>query len=213
MNGSGFKVRTFSYDTVPDNVLFDLYGMRKRVFHDRLHWKVQVDGHHEIDQYDDANADYVILSDRTMPLAGVRFINTVHPYMANGVFAPYFKQPLPRQADIIESSRFFVDKNRVREAGLAAYPLTPMLIRAMVSYAQNVGASSILTIVSKPMARIVKQAGCLYEVYDVGHISEREPLYLINLEVSSRHLATLSETIKARWPGSSEPVQPQRHTG
>lgn len=213
MNSSDFKVRTFSFDTAPDNVLSDLYGLRKRVFHERLNWKVSVQGEYEMDQYDDGHADYLILTHRTMPVAGVRFINTTHPYMANGVFAPYFSRPLPSQSDVVESSRFFVDKERVQAIGLAAYPLTPMLLKAMVHYAENVGASTILTIVSKPMARIVKNAGCIYEVYDVGYISEREPLYLINLEVSTRNLVSLSRTIKARWPGSSETHQFQTSAG
>lgn len=207
MDGSGFIARSFSYDTVPDSVLFDLYGMRKRVFYERLNWKVHVQGDHEVDQYDDANADYVILSYRSMPVAGVRMISTLNPYMANGVFSPYFSQPLPCQADIIESSRFFVDKGRVQANGLSSYPLTPMLLKSMVDYAQANGAVTILTIVSKPMARIVKNAGCLYEVYGIGHISEREPLYLINIEVTPANLASLSQSIEARWPRASEPFR------
>lgn len=203
MDCGGFTIGVFSFNKMPSDLLFDLYSMRKKVFYERLSWKVQVLGEHEVDQYDTVNTDYVVVSYQAMPVAGVRMISTVNPYMANGVFASCFSQSLPSEADVIESSRFFVDKERVKKNGLSCYPITSMLLKAMVDYARKSFAVSIITIVSKPMERIVKNAGCLYSILDIGYINEAEPLYLISIEVTKENLASLSTLIEARWPNKN----------
>lgn len=203
MDCSGFTIRVLSFDNIPSTLLSDLYSMRKKIFYERLNWQVQVQGEYEVDQYDGVNTDYVILFYQAMPVAGVRMINTLNPYMANGIFASYFSQSLPSKSDIIESSRFFVDKMRVKKTGLSSYPVTSILLRAMVEYALESFAVSIITIVSKPMARIVKKSGCLYRTLDVGYINEIEPLHLISIEVTHENLTSLSNLIDTRWPNKN----------
>jgi len=127
------------YRADPHPWVAELYGLRKHVFADRLNWRVAVRDGIELDEYDSQNTTYLVGLCDGIPLAGVRLINTLEPYMVEGPFRDFFTCVPPKQALMAESSRFFVDKTRSRKLGLAHLPLTEMLLYSMHDHAERTG--------------------------------------------------------------------------
>jgi len=123
-----------------DAALNVMFAARKSVFVDLLRWNVPVrDGRHEIDQFDDDHARYLILlSDDGRHLASTRLLPTTRPHILDTLFSGLRERPLPRGADIFEITRFCLDRSlraverrRVRD----------QLVTAIVGHALNNGIS------------------------------------------------------------------------
>lgn len=186
--------------SAPRTWLPDLYGLRKSVFADRLNWKVNVRNGIEVDEYDTVQAMYIIGAYNGLPLASLRLINTLEPYMLEGPFHDFFAYKPPKNFLIAEVSRFFVDKFRSRALGLASMPLTEMLLLSMHNYAFSVGLKSIITVVSNPMARIVRSAGWQYNILDSGKASLDEKVLLLDMPVTCQNHQRLVARITKKCP-------------
>ncbi len=195
------------YRRDPHPWVAELYGLRKHVFCDRLNWKVTVRNGIELDEYDNWNTTYLVGTCQGIPLAGLRLINTLHPYMVEGPFRDFFRCTPPKRALMAESSRFFVDKTRSRKLGLAHLPLTEMLLFSMHDHGELTGLKSIVTVVSDAMARIVRQAGWHYQILDSGEASPGETVHLLDMPISSSNRLRLLESIARKQPLSSLQTQ------
>lgn len=180
--------------------LRNLYRLRKHVFADRLNWKVSVNNNLEFDEYDNAHATYLIATWAGIPLASLRLINTLNPYMVEGPFRDFFSCKPPKHRLIAEASRFFVDKTRSRALGLAAIPLNDMLLLAMHNHAAEIGLHSIIAVVSKAMARIIHRAGWHYDVLNTGEASPGEVVLLLDMPVTAHNHQRLLDTIYRKCP-------------
>lgn len=194
------KVSFYNVDhsNASQELLGNLYSLRKEVFADRLNWRVNICGGHEVDEYDNAFSTYLVGTCSGVPLASLRLINTVYPYMVEGPFRSFFGHTLPKNVRIAESSRFFVDKTRSRALGLGRFALTEMLLLAMHTYAARSGLDSIITVVSQAMSRIVRKAGWHYEVLDSGEASPGEKVLLLNMPVSRENDQRLKDAIESK---------------
>jgi acyl-homoserine lactone synthase len=123
-----------------DAALNIMFVARKSVFVDLLRWNVPVrDGRHEIDQFDDGHARYLILlSDDGRHLASCRLLPTTRPHIHDTLFPMLCESDLPRGPHILEITRFCldrslraVDRRRVRD----------QLVTAIVSHALENGIS------------------------------------------------------------------------
>jgi acyl-homoserine lactone synthase len=123
-----------------DAALNVMFAARKSVFVDLLRWNVPVrDGRHEIDQFDDDHARYLILlGDDGRHLASTRLLPTTRPHILDTLFPVLCERPLPRGADIFEITRFCLDRSlraverrRVRD----------QLVTAIVGHALENGIS------------------------------------------------------------------------
>nr|AAT90822.1 AHL synthase [uncultured proteobacterium QS1] len=188
------------HTTPPHAWLLELYGLRKKVFADRLSWKVNVRNGIELDEYDTDQTVYIVGTRNGLPLASLRLINTLKPYMLEGPFQDFFDYKPPKNCLIAESSRFFVDKIRSRALGLANMPLTEMLLLSMHNYAVSVGVKSIITVVSRAMARIVRTAGWQYNILASGETSEGEKLLLLDMPVTCQNHQQLLVGITKKFP-------------
>ncbi|MBV4553773.1 acyl-homoserine-lactone synthase [Pseudomonas sp. SWRI102] len=190
-----------NYSEASQELLNDLYGLRKEIFSDRLEWRVTTHHGREIDEYDNAEATYLVGLYAGRPLSSLRLINTLNPYMVEGPFRKFFKCGLPKHESIAESSRFFVDKTRSRAMGLSEVPLTEMLLLAMHDHAARHNLDSIITVVSQAMSRIVLRAGWRYEIMDTGEASPGEKVLLLNMPVRPENDWSLKQTIESKQPG------------
>lgn len=93
---SGFEFQLASYTTMPVTLLETLYSMSKKIFSDRLEWKVRVSHAFEFDEYDNAATTYLVGSWKGVPLAGLRLINTCDPYMLEGPFRSFLTALRPK---------------------------------------------------------------------------------------------------------------------
>lgn len=100
-------------DQVPDAVLRAMFEARKRVFVDLLKWDVPVlAGRFEIDQFDDAHATYLVLSDRDGGhLGSARLLPTMRPHILDSLFPELCESELPRGPTIFEITRFCLDRD------------------------------------------------------------------------------------------------------
>lgn len=97
---------------VPDAVLHAMFAARKSVFVDLLKWQVPVlDGRFEVDQFDDEQARYVILSEPDgTHLASARLLPTTRPHILDSFYGDLCEQVPPHGEDIFEITRFCLDR-------------------------------------------------------------------------------------------------------
>ena len=94
-----------------------MFEARKRVFVDLLGWDVPVlDGRYEMDQFDDVNARYIVLTTPTgAHLASARLLPTIGPHILGNLYPGLCEDAVPIGPRIMEITRFCLDR-RLRAA-------------------------------------------------------------------------------------------------
>ncbi|WP_097093713.1 acyl-homoserine-lactone synthase [Novosphingobium sp. Chol11] len=89
------------------NVVDIMFMDRKHVFIDLLKWEIPADGTFERDQFDDDNADYLIVSDPSGGdhLGSVRLLRTDRPHIIGNIFPHLCDMPVPTGTSIREITR------------------------------------------------------------------------------------------------------------
>ncbi|WP_448665163.1 acyl-homoserine-lactone synthase [Sphingomonas sp. CJ20] len=97
---------------VSDIALRSMFAARKSVFVDLLNWQLPVlAGKYELDQFDNAQARYLILTDaRYEHLASARLLPTTRPHILDSLFPALCADAPPRGRDIWEITRFCLDR-------------------------------------------------------------------------------------------------------
>ena len=104
--------------SIPEPVrLRSLEGMfeeRKRVFVDLLGWNVPVvDGRFEVDQWDTADARYLIIADQKgRHFGSARLLPTSRPHILSRLFPQLCSGPIPVGPQIAEITRFCLGRNQ-----------------------------------------------------------------------------------------------------
>jgi N-acyl-L-homoserine lactone synthetase len=98
--------------TAGDAALNMMFAARKNVFVDLLRWNVPVrDDRHEVDQFDDDHARYLILlSDDGRHLGSARLLPTTRPHILDTLFPNLCERTPPRGPRILEITRFCLDR-------------------------------------------------------------------------------------------------------
>ncbi|HDW0273066.1 TPA: acyl-homoserine-lactone synthase, partial [Enterobacter asburiae] len=113
------------------------------------------------------------------------FIGLEQPNMITHTFRACFDTiPLPN--DGIESSRFFVDKERAQQLLGGRYPISQILFLAMINWARHNDRHGIHTIVSRPMLTILKRSGWQIKTLKEAFLSKRERIYLVFLPTEAK---------------------------
>lgn len=84
-----------------------MFRDRKRIFIDLLKWDIPADGPHERDQFDDEEAEYLVVMDRGTGehLGSVRLLRTDRPHILGDLFPDLCDRPVPTGASIREITR------------------------------------------------------------------------------------------------------------
>ncbi len=139
----------------------EMHRLRRRVFRDRLDWKVSVSDGLEVDQYDALSPTYLLGIDRQDVVGCVRLLPTTGRNMLANTFPVLLDgRGAPNSARIWESSRFCVDTQRVEttaENGLKE--ATFLLFAAMIEWGQQQHLDAIATVTDLRMERILRRAG------------------------------------------------------
>ena len=144
------------------DLLTSMFRLRRRVFKDRLDWTVSVSGDLEIDVYDALNPTYLlVVSDRREVLGCVRLLPTTGPTMLVDTFSHLLgDSTAPRDARVLESSRFCVDTSTHVDLGRGGLSrATFLLFAGMLEEMRRCGAKSIVTVTDARMERILRRAG------------------------------------------------------
>lgn len=104
--------------SVPDGVFRSMLAARKRVFVDLLRWDLPVlNGHYEVDQFDDAHARYLIITDTDQAhLASARLLPTTRPHILDTLFPTLCSGAIPHGPQVFEITRFCLSRE-LRSAG------------------------------------------------------------------------------------------------
>src|SRR5438270_2217696 len=121
-----------------DRILRQMFEARKRVFVDLLKWDVPVlDGRFELDEFDDEQANYIIVADREgNHLGSARLLPTTRPHILGDLFPELCAGPVPAGPDIFEITRFCLGRT---QGALARRETRNRLVSALVSFALDHG--------------------------------------------------------------------------
>lgn len=124
-----------------DAVLRSMFAARKSVFVDLLKWDVPVlDGHYEVDQFDDVHATYLVLAEPDgTHLASARLLPTTRPHILDSFFGKLCEDAPPRGADTFEITRFCLDR---RLSAIERRKVRDKLVNALVEHALAVGITA-----------------------------------------------------------------------
>lgn len=138
-----------------------MHRLRRRIFQDRLDWKVSVSDGLEVDRYDAMTPTYLLGVDRQDVLGCVRLLPTTGRNMLANTFPVLLDgRDAPNSPRIWESSRFCVDTQKTEataENGLRE--ATFLLLAAMIEWGQSRELSAIATVTDLRMERILRRAG------------------------------------------------------
>lgn len=139
-----------------------MHRLRARVFKDRLDWDVSVSGDMEIDRYDALNPTHLIVVAgthsevigcvRLLPTTGANMLESTFPMLLNGA-------PPPRDAHILESSRFCIDTERCAHLDNGLRQATFVLFAGMLEWGLRSHSTAIATVTDVRMERILRRAG------------------------------------------------------
>ncbi|MBL5824316.1 acyl-homoserine-lactone synthase [Serratia marcescens] len=174
-----------SYDELKITHSNELYRLRKKTFSDRLKWDVTCNADLEFDEFDNSATRYILGLYKGQLICSVRFIGLEQPNMITHTFRACFDTiPLPN--DGIESSRFFVDKERAQQLLGGRYPISQILFLAMINWARHNDRHGIHTIVSRSMLTILKRSGWQIKTLKEAFLSKRERIYLVFLPTEAK---------------------------
>jgi len=118
-------------DPGQDIVLAGMFEARRQVFVDLLGWDVPVlAGRFEVDQFDDENAQYLVLTDsRERHLASARLLPTMRAHILGDLYPELCEAAPPRGPGIFEITRFCLDRGlRASERLLVRNQLVSALV-------------------------------------------------------------------------------------
>jgi acyl homoserine lactone synthase len=141
-----------------------MFRLRKRVFHERLKWDVNIQGEFEIDSYDALRPLYVLsMNERTNQVVGsLRLLPTTGPNMLAEIFPELLPEgQLIRNPTIWESSRYCVDTELAEQWGQhGVHRASAELLLALCEIGIEIGLTFIVTVIDLRMERILRRLNC-----------------------------------------------------
>lgn len=107
-----FNIYSVNYASMSNEKSEDLFMLRKNTFKDRLQWAVDCSDGKEVDQFDNDKTNYIFGVENGMIICGTRMIDMKYQNMLNSTFSSFFNNVNIPEGNYIESTRFFVDKER-----------------------------------------------------------------------------------------------------
>lgn len=121
-----------------DAALRAMFAARKEVFIDLLKWDLPVlAGAYELDQFDDPDAEYLILVDgRGRHRASARLLRTDRPHLLGDLYPHLCDGPVPTGPSVREITRFCLDRNQTTSERRSA---RNQLVTALAEHALRTG--------------------------------------------------------------------------
>ena len=144
-------------------MLDEMYRLRKRVFHDRLGWDVEITDGMEIDIFDSLDPSSIVSVDSEGQVVGcVRQLQTTGPHMLSDVFSSILDgEPPLRSSRVWEATRFCVDTQRLsggRGRNTISYVTSEIMIAA-IELAISAGVTDAIAVVDPVMNRVLHRSG------------------------------------------------------
>lgn len=181
-----------------------MHEIRKRTFHDRLHWRVTTLRDWEIDEFDALNPLYLLSVDDNNNVRGsLRLLPTTGPNMLADVFPELLDDGMRiESATVWESSRFSVEQEAASErSDNLLNRTTGELLTGIVEVGLLAGLTEVVSVYDAMFARILRRANCAAEL--IGKPARLGDImgYAALFEISDRMLTNLRMAA-----GIAEPV-------
>ena len=132
--------------SLADARMTSMFADRKRLFVDLMRWTVPVvDDHYEVDQFDDANAIYLIAVEDGVHVGSMRLLATDRPHILDTLFPELCAAGAPTGTGIAEITRLCLPS---RLGTARRLEIRNRLISAMVDHATSAGIMSLTGVVS-----------------------------------------------------------------
>lgn len=174
-----FNVYVVNFSLLSHEKAEEFFMLRKNVFNDRLQWAVNCADGKEFDEFDNEKADYIFGVKNGSIICSTRIIDMKHHNMLNDTFSGFFNDIVIPEGNYLESTRFFVDKERVNLLLGKRYPVALVLFLSLINYAQRHQYDGILAVASHPMMHIIRRSGWNVTVLKTGMSEKNEPVYLL----------------------------------
>lgn len=207
-------VQAHAYNRYED-LLTQYFQLRKRVFADRLGWRVTVSGDRELDSYDKLYPAYLLwCSEDLKQLYGsVRLMPTTGPTLLYDVFRKTF----PDACDLIapgiwEGTRMCVDDVAIAHDFPDMRPDRAfcLLLLALCEVALDNGIHTLISNYEPHMKRIYQRAGAEFDELGRSDGYGRFPVCCGVFEVSKRVLANMRSKLEIVQPLYQVPAFPSR---
>lgn len=175
-------------------LLDDMYGLRCRVFRDRLKWDIHCENNRDIDFYDRINPVYAIATpDRRTATGCWRILPTTGPNMLRDIFPALVENgPVPEADNVWEISRFAVDTLTPTYESLASlHATTSELLIKLVEYGLANRIRNFVAASDVRFERILKRSGL--DVKRLGNVRRigRTPAVSGYIDVTAAQLDRL----------------------
>lgn len=144
-------------------LLDEMFALRKRVFHDELGWDVNVENGLEVDRFDSLDPDYFMIEEEDGSVfATARLLPTTGPYMLGEVFPQLLAgETLPRSPEILEVSRLAIDPSVGGGKGSQASMslATLKILREGELFGLKNGITHFVFVTSVAVERMLKRLG------------------------------------------------------
>ncbi|WP_025091689.1 acyl-homoserine-lactone synthase [Brucella intermedia] len=198
------------------NLLDQSFRLRKRIFADRLGWRVSVSGPWERDRYDDHDPTYLLwCDDKFSQLYGsVRLMPTTGPTLLYDVFRDTF----PDSCDLIgpgiwEGTRLCIDDEAVKRdlPNLSLHHAFSRLLLALCEVALDIGIDTLVSNYEPYMKNIYRRAGVSFEELGRAEGFGRFPVCCGVFDVSLRVLLQMRQKINCTEPlyRGSQSIRPK----
>lgn len=139
-------------------LLDSMHADRKKVFIDMFGWSLSHQDGREVDSFDNAVAEYLVLADATGcgHRASIRLLRTDRPHLMSELFSDLCEVELPCGPNIREITRFCVAPGGRAAARLEA---RNMLARALIEYALLFGVTGYTAVCHLGLLQQVLAAG------------------------------------------------------
>ena len=175
-----------------DEALRCMFEARKRVFVDLLKWQVPVlEGRFELDQFDDEHATYLIVrGDEGEHLGSARLLETVRPHLLDTLFAGLCAAPPPRGPNILEITRFCLERRLPAPRRLA---VRNCLVSALVEYAMLRGISTYTGVAELGWLQQILAFGWTCRPLGLPMVIDGRTLGALRIEISGETPELLAE--------------------
>lgn len=191
--GPHLTSRVVIQNQLSNEVLYEIYRLRKQAFIDRRHWDIpSYDGSEfEIDEFDDTKSFYSCIYYNRCLTGCVRLRPSVLPNMLEGSLGTLFSEVDYNRyssSNLWEASRFTISKSPKKiNSGIDIR--TAALFLSMIDFSLSTGINHYIVVIDKLMLVILKRAGWDCEIIGSGAGSKGEEIYLgllsSNLDVKS----------------------------
>lgn len=190
---------------VRDDLIRQMHRTRKIVFHDRLRWKVPIDGDFEIDQYDLSGSVYVIWCDENALtfLGCMRLLPTTGPTLLEQVFRATYPSDVNLSAPSIwESTRTCINDKALaaHHPGLSPAIGFGLIMLAVCEWCIAHHIDTIVTNYEPRLSRIYRRAGV--EIEEIGRADGygRFPVCCGIVDISAELLRRMRSALGVEGP-------------